>query len=298
MTSLITLIKREIWEHKRGFLISNGILVGLMSLLMVYADIQVDLQTERQEDPEFNTWMTKVEAGNILVSPADAAMYAVSLPLLVLMAFNIIVYLTSCLADDQKDRSIEFWNSFPVSTTQTVFAKYITGMIVMPITSLVIVAVVQLFAATVMQARLEYMFGDVWAQLHLGSIWAATLVNYLVFLLGSSTLVGLLLIASANVNKPMITSFLAIFALATAEYLLVGDIFQFTATLFIDMPFVSSGLFGQAFEIMIDGRMDTFSALTYNAVQTLHSSLFWFVAMLGVVLIMLSIQIRNHKYKS
>lgn len=130
MKTMISLLKREFWEHKGMFLwtplcvatviIFVFILPFLRGHALFGARILGRVATFKEDVPR---------VGDLL-----ASMYLLfSGPLLVVMAIIIFFYCLGALFDDRRDRSILFWKSLPVSDFQTVLSKVITASLTVPV---------------------------------------------------------------------------------------------------------------------------------------------------------------------
>lgn len=130
MKRMLTLVRRELMEHRAAWLVSAvfGALFVLVQLLAVFGLSRVGLN-DREVSLE------------VLASQADAmggqgAMLIVLLPMAMTLAFVVsivvVFYLLDALYADRKDRSILFWKSLPVSDLQTVGSKYLTALLAMP----------------------------------------------------------------------------------------------------------------------------------------------------------------------
>ncbi|BBB65784.1 ABC transporter permease [Undibacterium sp. YM2] len=130
MKTMISLLKREFWEHKGMFLwtplcvatviIFVFILPFLRGHALFGARILGRVATFKEDVPR---------VGDLL-----ASMYLLfSGPMLVVMAIIIFFYCLGALFDDRRDRSILFWKSLPVSDFQTVLSKLITASLTVPV---------------------------------------------------------------------------------------------------------------------------------------------------------------------
>lgn len=72
------------------------------------------------------------------------ALFAVSGLFFQILLLVLLFYLSSCLYDERKDRSILFWKSLPISDTMTVASKVLTACLLAPAIYLLAVMVAQL----------------------------------------------------------------------------------------------------------------------------------------------------------
>jgi ABC-2 type transport system permease protein len=194
MKTLMTLLKREFWEHKKTFfylplvimaLSTFFLIAGIGSLqilgddLMVGGHVEINSRTADTDDQQvyersstpldviFGEKLAEFE----LLSSADKenalniAYLSFISPLATVLWAVIFMYFLTCLYDDRKDRSILFWKSMPVSDTMTVVSKLLTGLVVLPVIFFVAMLVLQVI---LMLASVLFATGygiDVWQTL-------------------------------------------------------------------------------------------------------------------------------------
>jgi ABC-2 type transport system permease protein len=155
MRQMITLIRREIIEHRAGWAVPAvfGALFVLAALLAVFG-------VARFGTPEGATTLLE------LAEEKDVAAFAVGMQVMLVsiamilnlvMAFVVLFYFLDALYAERKDRSILFWKSLPVSDLQVVGSKYLTGVVAIPLMTVLI------FVAT---ALLIYLIGGAWLLWH------------------------------------------------------------------------------------------------------------------------------------
>jgi ABC-2 type transport system permease protein len=148
-----TLLKREFWEHKGGFLwaplIAGAIFLmfnlmaggaGEVMLNKVGPDKQIRIDGERVP------WdMLNLGAVTDRMSPQDLAelgqvvnigLYAATSWAFIVLAFVVFFYCLGSLYDERRDRSVLFWKSLPVSDTETVLSKVASATLVAPVLAL------------------------------------------------------------------------------------------------------------------------------------------------------------------
>jgi len=126
MKTLITLVRREAWEHG-----AIGLVPVVMSLVLVVLavmasfglldDISIEIISEHNVDAR------EMTGGLAAFNFAMFGWFA--------MVMSIVgtFYLLDCLLADRKDRSILFWKSLPVSDLKTVLSKLMTAAILIPL---------------------------------------------------------------------------------------------------------------------------------------------------------------------
>jgi ABC-2 type transport system permease protein len=122
-TALLTLIRRELWEHASLWRVPL-VVSGLLLLVAVPASINFHLDVD-PDAPWFD-------------SEHRAALFAVgewilTVPQFLVMSIVLPFYLLDCLYAERKDRSILFWKSLPVSDGATVGSKLLAALVVVPL---------------------------------------------------------------------------------------------------------------------------------------------------------------------
>lgn len=190
----LTLLKREIWEHRSLFwvpLILSGLIVisAFVGSSMV-GSVKINLD---QGESEFFARMD----GNALAQSQLFAVWMGSLMIPVMLVTLIVLffYLLDSLYAERKDRSILFWKSMPVSDASTVLSKLATALVSTPIwvwllsivTGLLVFAAVAIrVSGTPMAALGEFHIGT-WIVLQfvllqnllLAALWYAPVAGWL-----------------------------------------------------------------------------------------------------------------------
>ncbi|MCE3002986.1 MAG: hypothetical protein LW860_09855 [Xanthomonadaceae bacterium] len=141
MNRYVTLLKREYWEHRGGFLWAPvWAVVALLAMSLIgmgvtswHANrtfdgeirIGVPLQKLLSEIPPHE--MAKLGLGY------EAGLGGFWLVMQIVLFFVLFFYLLGALYDDRRDRSILFWKSLPVSDTETVLSKVAVAAIGAPL---------------------------------------------------------------------------------------------------------------------------------------------------------------------
>ncbi|HLR87818.1 MAG TPA: hypothetical protein VK064_08090 [Wenzhouxiangella sp.] len=143
-STLWSLMQRELWESPGSFkwtpagiiaLTIFFVAVGLIFSLRVDNELVFTLDAIRQ----FST--VDMEQKRLFMS---GALFAVSAMFFQIMLLVLLFYLSSCLYDERKDRSILFWKSLPVSDSMTVMSKLLTACLLAPLLYLAAVIITQL----------------------------------------------------------------------------------------------------------------------------------------------------------
>lgn len=131
MNVFLTLIRRELWEH-RSLVWAPLITAALLVLTTFFGSrvggIDIDLDSDSSvffadlgQNPGAQIQLFSVWISSLLI------------PQLLVALIVVFFYLIDSLYAERKDRSILFWKSLPVSDTATVGAKFAVATVLMPI---------------------------------------------------------------------------------------------------------------------------------------------------------------------
>jgi ABC-2 type transport system permease protein len=115
---LLTLVRREFWEH-RALWLAPLVIAGLVALSTAIGRVHIEL-----DDAE--------RLGSSPQALLSIVQLVLAMPLYITIVFVGCYYLLDCLYAERKDRSILFWKSLPVSDGLTVSAKLLVGLVVVP----------------------------------------------------------------------------------------------------------------------------------------------------------------------
>jgi ABC-2 type transport system permease protein len=123
-TQLLTLVRREFWEHRYLWLapLATEILLLLLCAGLGHGH---SVHIQLRDDAADATDADRIAAGTIV-------QWMLSVPLYVVTLLLIGYYVLDCLYAERKDRSILFWKSLPVSDGLTVSSKALTALVVVP----------------------------------------------------------------------------------------------------------------------------------------------------------------------
>ncbi len=166
-----TQIRRELWEHKTGFIYAPVIATVLFLCLLAYAAIafvqnysaghlpfsgNIDLHgsgasyhidaKDADAGQKFDALMNDFRTGSSeTLEMFFSTAVGINFCLVMLVALIVLaVYNHGCLFDDRKNRDILFWRSMPVSETTNVLVKLGMLLFAFPIIALVLNLVVTL----------------------------------------------------------------------------------------------------------------------------------------------------------
>jgi ABC-2 type transport system permease protein len=187
--TMVTLVRREFWEH-RGLWLAPVATAAVLVVFALFAHGRVAHITI--EDTDIGSTFGAREA--LAISTYMQAVIWVALNLV--MVFVLTFYFADCLYAERKDRSIYFWKSLPVSDGMTVASKVLVGALLVPLGVWLLAAathivVMIIFAAhsalgqlphgvvawnTLTWLRVEAMF---FLGVLLGALWNAPITGYL-----------------------------------------------------------------------------------------------------------------------
>jgi ABC-2 type transport system permease protein len=165
LTVLLTLMRRELWEHRQLWLapITVAVLVILCAFPSHPGLINLDFSSV---SPSISGSPFSLPQGGLNRGGVFAALNAdvrsalfgletwlLTLPQYLVMVFVLSFYLTDCLFAERKDRSILFWKSLPVSDLAVVTSKAILGLVVVPLGVYVIALVTDLVFSGIWHLR-------------------------------------------------------------------------------------------------------------------------------------------------
>ena len=166
MNALKAIIRRELQEHKWGFVYLPWIVAAFMSLVivMVYLGLtevnteNFKFSTEVFADPETVQGMNEATFDQRKAA-IRAGLLVLGFPLVIALGFAILAYSLSTFFDERKDKSIIFWRSLPVSDSFTVLSKLSVALFVAPL--LVIPALLFLHLVSVTAGSIFFAVSDI-----------------------------------------------------------------------------------------------------------------------------------------
>jgi len=141
--TLLTLVRREFWEHRYLWLAPLAVAV-LLALSPLIGHAELDL-------PPFGSADSRVALSTLV-------QWGLWVPLCVVMGFCLAYYLLDCLYAERKDRSILFWKSLPVSDALTVGSKVLVASAIVPLGVFVLALLTHLLFSTLLNLR--FTFGN------------------------------------------------------------------------------------------------------------------------------------------
>src|SRR5689334_1376487 len=135
---LLTLIRREFWEHRYLWL-APVVVAALLALSPLIGHAALDL-------PPFGAAENRVALSTLV-------QWGLWVPLCVVMSFCLAYYLLDCLYAERRDRSILFWKSLPVSDSLTVGSKVLVAIAIVPLGVFLLALLTHLVFSTILNLR-------------------------------------------------------------------------------------------------------------------------------------------------
>src|SRR3990167_2068079 len=156
MKPLITLMKREWWEYRSTFLYVPVTLASIFVFLAVIGLLALVI---------FSVNMTELPSHWQKQFQPDAipfVFYGLSIIFLTVLWLMVLSYFSTCLFNDRKDGSILFWQSMPISQTQILMAKLITGLVIVPLVMWLCLIICEFLLLILIVLSLKVMEVNVW----------------------------------------------------------------------------------------------------------------------------------------
>jgi ABC-2 type transport system permease protein len=222
--TLVTLTRREFWEH-RGLWLAPVATAAVLVLFALCAHGHVMHITVDDEDY------------SVLGPPQALALSTymqgvIWVVLSLVMTFVLTFYFFDCLYAERKDRSIYFWKSLPVSDGLTVASKVLVGTVVVPLGVLLLAAVTHtvitiIFAALSALGQLPRGI-TAWNTLTWLRVEGLLLLGLILGVLWNAPIAGYLLLVSALAKRNPLMWALVPLLLALIEYILSRTTYLWT----------------------------------------------------------------------
>ena len=218
MNTLKALIRRELQEHKWGYVYLPWIVGAFMSLVVVM--VYLGLTEVNTENFKFSTDVfsdsevvqsMKEATFEQRRAAIKAGLLVLGFPLVIALGFAILAYSLSTFFDERKDKSIIFWRSLPVSDSFTVFSKLIVALVVAPL--LVIPALLFLHLVSVTAGSIYFAVSDIvpftWAwQAYPWLDWIRVIFSLWMQSLWTLPIITWIMLAGAYSRKPVVAAIL------------------------------------------------------------------------------------------
>ncbi len=151
---LITLIRRELWEHRAMWIVP--LLLSALIVLSAFLSYFGTGGFSRNGPFPWSAGAAAPSQGDpraVGIALFGLRQWALSVPLYLSATVILYFYLLSSLFDERKDRSILFWKSLPVSDAATVGSKLLVAMLVVPLGIFALALVDHLLFVAIWNAR-------------------------------------------------------------------------------------------------------------------------------------------------
>ncbi len=207
MNRYLTLVKREYWENRGGFLWAPLVTGGVVIVLLVMGILITEAAAGRA-----HVQIGMLKLGDALQAMdgqarlmfglgVDSAVAQVAFLIGFVVFIVVFFYCLGALYDERRDRSILFWKSLPVSDSETVLAKVASAGVVAPLIGFIAVVLTALASLIVLSLWLAVrgtgLAGMVWSESHLIRVFLTLMATVPVGLVFALPTIGWLLLCSA-----------------------------------------------------------------------------------------------------
>ena len=178
ITVMLTMIRREIQEHKLAFIYAPF----AVALVLCFVIASVYFGVTNIQTTEFNFTTEIYDEGfveGMLAASSEekarvirAGLIVLGLPILLTVGFGMLAYSLSTFADERKDKSLIFWRSMPVSDLTTVLSKLLFIILVVPL--LVIPNIILLQLVAQISASIFFVTNDI---VSFSYVWTGYLIT-------------------------------------------------------------------------------------------------------------------------
>jgi ABC-2 type transport system permease protein len=207
MKTFYWLVKRELWEHKGGFLWAPIWTGGIFLLLNIMGIITAEVIGTRHgfnfgASNNLQQVIAQMNAGDLskVGMALDLTMYSAMWLIAMVLGFVVLFYCLGSLYDDRRDRSILFWKSLPISNSSTVLSKVASATILAPAIAIVVGTLVGILQLLILALVLSFHGVNVWQLLLLAHPFqvVANMLGFIpLYLLWALPAVGWLMFCSA-----------------------------------------------------------------------------------------------------
>jgi ABC-2 type transport system permease protein len=207
MNRYLTLLKREYWENRGGFLWAPLVTGGLFVLLTIMGILITEAAAGR----------ARIQIGMLRLGDAlqamdtkarllfglgvDSAIVQIAVLIGFVVGIVVFFYCLGALYDERRDRSILFWKSLPVSDGETVLSKVVAAGLLAPLIGFVAVVATSFMALLVLTLWLALrgtgLAGMVWTESHLFRVLLTLIATVPVGMVFALPTIGWLMLCSA-----------------------------------------------------------------------------------------------------
>lgn len=219
----LALVKREIWEHRSIYVtpmaLASIVTLGVLAMLMFASGYAAELD------------LAIFGASNIAGEPERKAaltgfFLGTSWVFLIALAILTVFYCLDSLYAERKDKSILFWRSLPVTDAETVIAKLITALVVIPVAAIIGIIATHLVNLIVTSIWVMMKGGDagllIWGSVPLLDNWFAAFIVVLASGIWMSPFIGwFLFVSSYTKRSPLLMAFMPLILIALLEKIIL-----------------------------------------------------------------------------
>ncbi len=309
-----TLLKREFWENRGGFLWAPLIAGAVVAFLFLVGAVAGSI-TARPNGGRSGFVIDDVTLHGdklhaVIGGMGDGMLMAGMVISALVLAFVVFFYALGSLYDDRRDRSVLFWKSLPVSDTETVLSKLAWAVLLAPLVAVAVgvlvgVALWLITALTLTVNGLPAGFA-VFTHSHPIRVIGYLLGMLPVYLLWSLPTVGWLMLCSTWArSKPFLWAVLIPLLAAVTISLMTGIlglridlqvvwylIYRLLLSVVMGSWFPSSRSFDD--QIEMKGPQDLSNVLDLGrGMHALATADLWIGVAVGVAMIVLAIRLRR-----
>jgi ABC-2 type transport system permease protein len=213
------LVRRELWEHRAIYVtplvIGTIVTLGTLTALMFASEFQQELNIA--------IFGAQNVAGEFERRAALTAFYGGTSWLFLLgLGVLTVFYALDALYAERKDKSILFWRSLPVTDAETVIAKLVTAVVVIPAVAIVGIIVTHLVNLVVTSLWVASKGGSagmlIWGSVPFFDNWMATILVIYASAIWMSPFLGWFLFVSAWTKRaPFMVAFLPLVLIPLVE---------------------------------------------------------------------------------
>jgi ABC-2 type transport system permease protein len=316
--TFVTLLKRELWEHRAGFLYTP-LIVGAVLVLMLLMGAGSAWFWQRQIDGAaamteglLKLAETQVPAAK-LRAQVQGFLLGTGMVWQAVLFFILFFYCIGALYEDRRDRSVLFWKSMPVSDLQTVASKAVSALIIAPALALAGMGISHLVLLAVLGLLVAAQGGNpvalLWSHANPLPVWGSLLVAQGVNALYLLPLYGWLLMAGAfargkaflwAVLPPVVLAVIESFVGFTAHFSLSKIIFEFfarrAAAGLAPLPFNVHLGDGGSFSAGLSGT--GYAAKLSQVLDRLSTADLWIGVAIGLSFLAVAVWLRRYRDES
>ena len=296
MKSLKAMIRRELQEHKWGFVYLPWIVAAFMSLVVVLVylgltevtTVDFNFSTEIYSNPDVIKAMQESTVDQRREA-IRASLLVLGSPLVIALGFALLAFSLSTFFDERKDKSIIFWRSLPVSDTYTVFSKLLVATVVAPllvIPALLFLHLVSVTAGSVFLAASD-LFPFTWAwKAYPWFDWIRVIFSLWVQTLWLLPVLTWIMLAGAYSRKPVVAAILPPVVIVLVEGVALSSNLFFNLLLERLQPWSRASSFPKEYENLAVSEMSDIPLLFVM-------SEFWIGILISAIFIYLTIYFRS-----